>query len=108
MSLEKDNVIENVMKLLIAYGPEKFKDLMELIYNQAMQIERIQVLQAQPYERNEERLSYANGFKPKKFSTSLGKLDLQIPLYSPATLSISFPAKHSELCSKEIYEKRTG
>ncbi len=79
MSLEKDNVIEDVMKLLIAYGPEKFKDSMELIYNQAMQIERSQVLQAQPYERNEERLGYANGFKPKKFSTSLGKLDLQIP-----------------------------
>ncbi|RKY57016.1 MAG: hypothetical protein DRP93_00080 [Candidatus Neomarinimicrobiota bacterium] len=69
MSLEKDNVIEDVMKLLIAYGPEKFKDSVELIFNQAMQIERSQVLQAQPYERNEER---------------------------------------SELCSKEIYEKRTG
>ena len=79
MSLKKDNVIEDVMKLLIAYGPEKFKDSMELIYNQAMQIERSQVLQAQPYERNEERLGYANGFKPKKLSTSLGKLDLQIP-----------------------------
>lgn len=79
MSLKKDNVIKEVMELLIEYGPEKFKDSMELIYNQAMQIERSQVLQAQPYERNEERLGYANGFKPKKFSTSLGKLDLQIP-----------------------------
>ena len=79
MSLEKDNVIEDVMELLIEYGPEKFKDSVELIFNQAMQIERSQVLQAQPYERNEERLGYANGFKPKKLSTSLGKLDLQIP-----------------------------
>lgn len=79
MSLRKDNVIEEVMELLIAYGPEKFKESMELIYNHAMQIERSQVLQAQPYERNEERLGYANGFKPKKYSASLGKLDLQIP-----------------------------
>ena len=79
MSLKKDNVIEDVMELLIEYGPEKFKDSVELIFNQAMQIERSQVLQAQPYERNEERLGYANGFKPKKLSTSLGKLDLQIP-----------------------------
>jgi transposase-like protein len=79
MSLKKDNVIEEVMELLIEYGPEKFKESVELIFNQAMQIERSQVLQAQPYERNEERLGYANGFKPKKYSTSLGKLDLQIP-----------------------------
>jgi len=69
MSLKKDNVIEEVMELLIEYGPEKFKESVELIFNQAMQIERSQVLQAQPYERNEERLGYANGFKPKKYST---------------------------------------
>jgi len=79
MSLKKDNIIEDVMELLIEYGPEKFKESVELIFNQAMQIERSQVLHAQPYERNEERLGYANGFKPKKYSTSLGKLDLQIP-----------------------------
>ena len=76
MSLKKDNIIEDVMELLIEYGPEKFKESVELIFNQAMQIERSQVLHAQPYERNEERLGYANGFKPKKYSTSLGKLDL--------------------------------
>ena len=79
MSLRKDNVIEDVMELLIAYGPEKFKESMELIYNHAMQIERSQVLQAAPYERTDDRQGYANGFKPKKFNTNIGTLDLQIP-----------------------------
>jgi len=79
MSQKKDNVIEDVMKLLIAYGPEKFKDSMELIYNHAMQIERSSTLQADPYERTDSRQGYANGFKPKKLNTSIGTLDLQIP-----------------------------
>lgn len=79
MSQKKDNVIEDVMKLLIAYGPEKFKESMELVYNHAMQIERSVALQATPYERTADRQGYANGFKPKKLNTGLGTLDLQIP-----------------------------
>jgi len=79
MSQKKDNVIEDVMKLLIAYGPEKFKESMELIYNHAMRIERSSALQADPYERTDFRQGYANGFKPKKLNTGMGTLDLQIP-----------------------------
>ncbi|MDD3716789.1 MAG: transposase, partial [Candidatus Marinimicrobia bacterium] len=79
MSLRKNNVIEEVMELLIVYGPEKFKESMELIYNHAMQIERSVALQADPYERTDSRQGYANGFKPKKFNTNIGTLDLQIP-----------------------------
>ena len=79
MSQKQDKVIEEVMELLISYGPEKFKDSMELIYNHAMQLERSMILQAKPYERTEFRQGYANGFKPKKLNTSVGTLNLQIP-----------------------------
>ncbi|NLT69129.1 MAG: IS256 family transposase, partial [Verrucomicrobiaceae bacterium] len=37
------------------------------------------VLQAQPYERSEERLGHANGFKPKSLATRVGQIDLRVP-----------------------------
>jgi putative transposase len=79
MSLEKSTMIEDVMKLLIEYGPEKFRESLEMLYNQAMQIERSEVLRAHPYERTEARRGHANGFKPKRFNSSVGTLALQIP-----------------------------
>ncbi|RKY49536.1 MAG: IS256 family transposase, partial [Candidatus Neomarinimicrobiota bacterium] len=79
MSLEKSTMIEDVMKLLIEYGPEKFRESLEMLYNQAMLLERSEVLRAHPYERTEARRGHANGFKPKRFNSSVGPLELQIP-----------------------------
>ncbi|MCD6233611.1 MAG: transposase [Candidatus Marinimicrobia bacterium] len=79
MSLEKSTMIEDVIKLLIEYGPEKFRESLEMLYNQAMLLERSEVLRAHPYERTEARRGHANGFKPKRFNSSVGPLELQIP-----------------------------
>ncbi|MDK2976037.1 MAG: putative transposase [Candidatus Marinimicrobia bacterium] len=79
MNLEKSTMIEDVMKLFIEYGPEKFRESLELLYNQAMQIERSEVLRTHPYERIDAWQGHANGFKPKRFNSSVGTLELQIP-----------------------------
>lgn len=47
--------------------------------NGAMQVERARYLQAEPYERTEHRLSYANGYKAKNIKTRFGKIQLAIP-----------------------------
>ena len=47
--------------------------------NEAMRIERSQVLGAQPYERSDSRLGYANGYKDKEVASRLGNLSLKIP-----------------------------
>jgi putative transposase len=39
-----------------------------------MEIERSQAIEADPYERNERRRGYANGFKPKTLETRLGPI----------------------------------
>jgi transposase-like protein len=44
-----------------------------------MKIERSQAIGADPYERNERRQGYANGFKPKTVETRLGPLTVQVP-----------------------------
>ena len=47
---------------------------LELIFNQAMILERERYLKASAYERSEERTGYANGFKPKSLKTRSGVL----------------------------------
>src|SRR3982751_6441219 len=73
------NVIETVVQLLCENGLPRMADAMRLLLNEAMRIERSQVLEAAPYERTERRKGYANGFKPKTVETRLGALALQVP-----------------------------
>jgi putative transposase len=73
------NVIETVVQLLCENGLPHMADAMRLLLNEAMRIERSQVLEAAPYERTERRKGYANGFKPKTVETRLGALALQVP-----------------------------
>lgn len=49
------------------------------LLNEAMKLDRTRHIQAEPYERNEERQGYSNGYKPKTVHSRLGKLALQIP-----------------------------
>lgn len=45
-----------------------------MLVNEASKIERTHHLNAQPYERSEERSGHANGFKPKTVLTRLGEI----------------------------------
>jgi transposase-like protein len=54
-------------------------EVLQLILNQAMLIERSQALGAKPYERSADRRGHANGFKPRTVLSRLGKLELKVP-----------------------------
>ena len=60
-------------------GMEGLAEAIRLLLNEAMKIERAQALGAAPYERSEERLGYANGYKPKTVATRLGSVKFDIP-----------------------------
>jgi putative transposase len=80
MTHQADNsVIETVVQLLSENGLSHMGDVMRLVLNEAMRIERSQVLDAAPYQRTEKRRGYANGFKPKTVTTRLGELALEVP-----------------------------
>jgi transposase-like protein len=53
--------------------------VIQVLMNEAMKVERSKFLGTQPYERSPERQDYANGFKDKTVKTRLGMLDLQVP-----------------------------
>ena len=79
-STSKDN-FGQVLDLLIECGFDGMAQVMELLLNEAMQLERppSAVLQALPYERTPSRRGYANGFKPKTVHTRVGELELAVP-----------------------------
>jgi len=67
------------LEQLTEQGLEGIPDMIRVLVNQAMQIERENYLQAKPYERSENRRGYANGYKPKTVKTRVGKVAFDIP-----------------------------
>ena len=79
MRLDNGNGVLEIVEQLIAGGPEEIGSLFAGMFNIAMRMERERFLQAQEYERSDERQGYANGTKPKKLDTSAGTVTVQIP-----------------------------
>ena len=75
----QSNTTQEAVQLLSEHGFETMAQAIQVLMNEAMRIERAYYLQADPYERSVGRRSHANGFKPKTFSSRLGKLQLRIP-----------------------------
>jgi putative transposase len=67
------------MEQLSAEGMEALPDLVRVLINEAMQIERAKYIHAQPYERKEERNGHSNGFKPKTVKTRMGEITFEVP-----------------------------
>ena len=72
---EKKTILEH----LISGGVKDLKPVIEILLNEAMKIEREEALKAAPYERNPERLGYANGFKEREYVSRMGTMRIQIP-----------------------------
>lgn len=76
---DQSNNTHQAVQLLADNGFDGMAQAMQLLINEAMKIERAEYLGAGPYERSEERRSYANGFKPKTVNSRIGKLELKVP-----------------------------
>jgi transposase-like protein len=72
-------LLSNVLQLLTDQDHTGFAEGLRLLVNEAMRIERHQVLQAQPYERTDARVGYANGFKPKTLASRVGPITFRVP-----------------------------
>ena len=75
----EDNAIRTAMESLIENGLDGMGEAIRILMNEAMKIERSDYLQATPYERNEDRVGHANGFKDKTVCTRVGDVTLQVP-----------------------------
>ena len=69
----------SILETVIEQGLDGILPAMKLLLDFAMKQERSQFLKASPYERSDERLGYANGYKPKTHHTRMGSLTVEIP-----------------------------
>jgi putative transposase len=70
---------QEILELLVEHGFEGMAQAMQTLLNEAMKLERSDVLGAQPYQRTHERRGWANGYKPKTVETRLGRMELAVP-----------------------------
>ncbi len=89
---EHPTAFDQVVQLLADYGFDGMAKAMQILMNEAMKIERNEVLNAAPYERCSDRRGYANGYKPKTVNTRIGSLELAVP----QTRNIEFYPKSLE------------
>jgi len=69
----------NVFEIISDYGMDGLPKVVEILFNEAMRLERTRYLGVEDYERSEGRKGYANGYKPKTIKSRMGELELQIP-----------------------------
>src|SRR5437667_6464663 len=78
-TLPDSTLPEGVLETITDNGLDCLPDLLRILVNAAMQLERQKYLNAQPHERTPERAAHANGFKDKTVSTRMGALTFSVP-----------------------------
>ena len=73
------NAFDDAMELLIENGFDGMADVLRILLNEAMKIEREDCLSAAAYQRTPDRKGYANGFKPKTVDTRMGRIAVDVP-----------------------------
>ena len=58
---------------------EAFSKLLEAILNQVLLSQSTEQLGAEPYERNDDRTAYRNGFRDRDLTTRIGAITLKVP-----------------------------
>lgn len=76
---ENDTVFREVIEVILENGLDGLADALSIVINEAMKVERSRTLHAGPYERCNNRMGYANGYKPKTLNSRIGKLFLSVP-----------------------------
>ena len=73
------NAFDDAMELLIENGFDGMAEVLKILLNEAMKIEREDCLAAGAYQRTPDRKGYANGFKPKTVDTRMGRIAVNVP-----------------------------
>jgi putative transposase len=80
MTYRKDFTLPaEVMEQVAEQGLEILPELIRIVVNAAMQAERSEYLQAEPYQHTPERTGQANGYKPKTLHTRVGDITFAVP-----------------------------
>jgi putative transposase len=101
--------LEQLLELIAHQGLAGMANAMKILLDEAMKLERAQVLGAGPYERTNARRGHANGYKPKTLDTRVGRIVLDIPQargipFYPASLERGLRSERAlKLAVAEMY-----
>ena len=73
------NLSAGTIEEITRNGLDAVPELMRVLLNNIMQVERSRYLQAGEYERTADRKGHANGYKPKTVRTRLGEITFAVP-----------------------------
>ena len=80
MTYQEDCTLpEEFLEQLAIEGLDGLPEMVRIVVNEAMRLERQKYLRAGPYERTPERRGQANGFKPKTVKTRVGEIAFDVP-----------------------------
>lgn len=70
---------EEIQELLLENRSEAFKKLLESALNSILQSESEEQLNAERYQRSDERTDYRNGSRDRELNTRIGRITLHVP-----------------------------
>lgn len=73
---------------------EPLKELVENICQNILEAEITRHLEAEPYQRSDNRKGYRNGYKPRALKTRIGKLSFQVPQSRDGSFSTELFARY--------------
>jgi putative transposase len=82
MTQIKLNVNDEILHGLFTQNDQGVAKLLEKVLNLVLRAQATEQLKAEPYERNDARRDYRNGFYPHQLTTRVGTLTLHVPRFS--------------------------
>jgi putative transposase len=79
MTQYKITVNKNILHHLLSSNDEGMKELLKQILDQILEQQRTEQINAERYERTEERRGRRNGYKTRNLTTRVGTITLRIP-----------------------------
>lgn len=73
------------------------KSLMVLLFNKYMELEQEEFIQAQKYERTDNRQAYRNGYYERSYTTKIGTVELKVPRTRNAEFNTTLFEKYERM-----------
>src|SRR5690242_21457507 len=83
-----------VLQRLFTSSDGQLAHLLEAVLNQVLEAQMAEQLNAERYERTEERQGYRNGYKPRQLTTRVGRLTLRVPQARDSSFSTELFARY--------------
>lgn len=84
----------SVLQRLFSSGDGQLAHLLEAVVNHVLDAQMAEQLQAERYERTDERQGYRNGYKPRQLTTRVGRLTLRVPQARDGSFSTDLFARY--------------